>query len=158
MNASIVAAWWGAIVASIVLLWEIFKWATRGAHVIVNASPNLQTVNQAEGKLDDGKIIYVEAINAGDLPTTITHLVFHQYETVLKKFFNEPQNQGVIIKQGAGHELPHLLTPGSHWVGMINQDELVEKLGDKGLFYCGVIHTPRKKPVLTKINLREIIT
>ena len=98
MEASVVAAWWGAIVASIVLLWDIFKWVTKGAHVIVNAAPNMQTVNHIEGKLDDNKLIFVEAINTGDLPTTITHLAFFQYESVLKKaFMGKPMMQNDIV-------------------------------------------------------------
>jgi len=153
MEASVVAAWWGAIVASIVLLWDIFKWATKGARVSVNAIPNMQTVNTVEGKLDDNRLILVEALNTGDLPSTITHLVFYQYASHLNKILNKPKNQGLIPYQGAGYELPHLLNPGTRWTGNIDQNDIVKKIGEDGLFYCGVIHTARKKPVLAKINL-----
>ena len=158
MEASVVAAWWGAIVASVVLLWDIFKWATKGAHVSVNATPNMQTINHIEGKLDDNKLIFVEAINTGDLPTTITHLAFFQYESVFKKFLNKPKNQGVIVKQGTGYELPHLLSPGARWTGGIDQNDVTEKIGTDGVFYCGIIHTSRKKPVLVRVNLNDNVT
>jgi len=153
MEASIVAAWWGAIVASVVLLWDIFKWFTKGAKIIVTATPNMQIVNHAEGRLDEGMLIFVEAINIGDMPTTITHLAFFQYESLFKKWRNKPNTQGAILRQGIGYELPHLLNPGERWTGNIDQNDIIEKVGDQGLLYCGIIHSLKKKPVLIKINL-----
>jgi hypothetical protein len=153
IEASIVAAWWGAIVASIVLLWDIFKWLNRGAKVIVNATGNMQTVNRELGKLDENNIIFLEANNIGDLPTTITHLVFYQYRSWLHKLFNKPKGQGLVPYQGTGCELPHLLNPGARWTGQIDQDEVIEKFSGDGIFYCGILHTLRKKPVVTRVVL-----
>lgn len=158
MEASIVAAWWGAIVASIVLLWDIFKWATKGARVSVSAAPNMQTLNPIEKKLDDNKLIFVEAINHGDMPTTITHLVFFQYESIFKKILKKAKNQGVITNPGAGCQIPFLLSPGCRWTGSIDQNDIAEKLGTDGLFYCGVIHTSRKKPVLKRVDIDDKVT
>jgi hypothetical protein len=156
MEASVVAAWWGAIVASIVLLWDIFKWLTKGARVLIHAKPNMQTLNQLEGKLNDDKNILVEVINIGDLPTTITHLVFYEYKSFLEKILNKPITQGVIPYQGRGmQELPYLLGPGARWVGMISQADLEEKTQNDSVFYCGVIHTLRKKPVRARVILHE---
>jgi hypothetical protein len=93
-------------VASTVLLWDIFKWVTKGAKVTVNATPNMQTFNHIEGELDDDRLIFVEAVNTGDMPTTITHLAFYQYDSLVKKILNKPKSQGAIPWQGAGYELP----------------------------------------------------
>lgn len=157
-NSSVIAAWWGAIIASIVFLWDIFKWATQGPQIVVNAKPNMHRVNQIQGKLEEENLIFVEAINRGSLPSTITHLAIYQYESKLKKILNKPKTQGVVLQQDTGIQLPYLLGPGAQWSGMINQDDLTEKWGTEGLIYCGVIHSARKKPVLTKVDLSENVT
>lgn len=136
------------------MLWDIFKWLNKGARVTVNATPNMQTVNYAQGKLDDNKLIFVEVNNIGDLPTTITHLAFYQYSSYFQKLLNKPSNQGIIPNQGTGYELPHLLNPGTRWTGNIDQEDVVSKIGDNGIFYCGVIHTLRKKPVTVRVKLK----
>jgi hypothetical protein len=42
MTSTEIAAWWGAIIASIVLLWDIYKWKTRGPKLVMRLSPNIQ--------------------------------------------------------------------------------------------------------------------
>ncbi len=158
MEASVVAAWWGAIIASVVLLWDIFKWFSKGARILVSAAPNMQTVNPLKGKLDDEKMILVEVVNIGDLPTTITHLTIYQYSSFWDKLRNKRSNQGVIPMQGAGSELPHLLGSGARWVGRIDQSDVIDKFCKDKIFYCGVYHTFSKKPVASTVNLAKSVT
>ena len=89
-EASIIAAWWGAIIASIVLLWDMFKWFNKGAKISINAIPNMRIVNDIESDLDDKKIIFAEVFNMGEMPTTITHLALYQYKSRIKKMLNKP--------------------------------------------------------------------
>src|SRR5437879_4880685 len=42
VNLTDVVAWWGAVVATIVLLWDVYKWTHRGADVRVEAAPNMK--------------------------------------------------------------------------------------------------------------------
>ena len=44
MEASEIAAWWGATIATLVLLWDIFKWKRAGPVVTISASPNMTIV------------------------------------------------------------------------------------------------------------------
>ncbi len=157
-NSSVIAAWWGAIIASIVLLWDIFKWTTQGPRIVVHAKPNMHRVNQLKGKLDEENLIFVEVVNRGSQPTTITHLAIYQYESRLKKILNKPKTQGAVFQQDTGQQLPHLLGPGAQWSGMIDQNDLTEKWGTEGLIYCGVLYSSSKKPVLTRVNLNENVT
>lgn len=75
MNASDVAAWWGAIIATLVLVWDVFKWRKSRFSIKVSASPNMSSLNPLKEKLEDDKNIFVEVVNRGDKVITLTHLV-----------------------------------------------------------------------------------
>jgi len=47
IKASDFAAWWGAILATVVLLWDIFKWRATRVRLRITAQPNMQTVTRA---------------------------------------------------------------------------------------------------------------
>lgn len=66
MSASDVAAWWGAVIATLVLVWDVFKWRKSRFSIKVSASPNMSPLNAPEGKLEDDKNIFVEVVNRGD--------------------------------------------------------------------------------------------
>lgn len=153
MSLSEVAAWWGAGIASMVLLWDIYKWLKSKSNVKVSASPNMQTINSIEGCLGDEKYIAVEVVNQSDRLTTITHLVIAHYQNVWHKLINKKSTQGVITDPLGGPPIPHELAPGARWIGMINQNDVVTKIGESGLFYCGVLHTAKKNPVMVKVKL-----
>ena len=42
MEITEIAAWWGAIIATLVLLWDMYKWERSGPIINVSASPNMQ--------------------------------------------------------------------------------------------------------------------
>lgn len=105
----------------------------------------MKNVNYKEGKLDDESFIYVEAVNVGELSTTITHLAVYQFRTLLHKLFNRPKSTGVIIQQGSGYDLPYLLETGARWTGRIDQKDLINKTGNSGLLYCGIAARCTKK-------------
>ena len=72
-------------------------------------------------------------------------IIMYQYWSRLHKAFNRPKGQDLVLCQGMGRELPHLLNPGAHWTGRIDQDEVIEKFSGDGVFYCGILHTLRKQ-------------
>jgi hypothetical protein len=154
IDASTIAAWWGAIIASVVLLWDIFKWFTKGARMRVTAAPNMQEVNNNTGKLDDKKTIFVEACNVGDLSTTITHLLVYEYNSRWDRLRNKPSQHGFIPIKGS-FALPYFLASGGRWDGQIDQEDVIEKYDTDKLIYCGIAHTFSKKPKLVKVDLKE---
>lgn len=155
-DATDTAAWWGAIVATIVLLWDIYKWWRSGARLIVRANPNMQDVSKlARGSAHDLRI-FVDVTNSGDRPTTITHLVVYHYSNLFHKLANKPSMQGVVSPGDWGPPTPHVLQPGERWTSGIDQKDLTKKAGTDGYLYCGVIHSLAKRPVLARLKMADI--
>ena len=106
MSASAYAAWWGAIVATIVLLWDIIKWRSRGPRL------KAAVTQDAEGY---GAEFLVFVTNTGDLPGTIESVklrcvarraVFFRRKIDLKDSFTLAGNKGFP---------PLPLQPGEPW-------------------------------------------
>ena len=83
-----IVAWWGAIVATFVLLWDIYKWKTAGPRIrfIVRSGMIIVGDPDREGQT----FISAEATNIGDRPTTITNLVVQHYKTYLTMLKHKP--------------------------------------------------------------------
>lgn len=153
MTASDAAAWWGAILATVVLAWDVYKWRQSRADLGVSASPNMQPVEQLKGSDGAEKYIFVEAVNNSDRTTTLTHLVVKHYKTFFARVRRKPSMQAVVIRPGGSQGLPYELGPGKRWTGLIDQADLEKKLGGSGHLFCGVLHSGSKKPVLVRARL-----
>jgi len=44
MKITELAAWWGAIIATLMLLWDMYKWVRSGPIINVSVSPNYATI------------------------------------------------------------------------------------------------------------------
>jgi hypothetical protein len=151
MKATDVAAWWGAIVATLILLWDVYKWKRTGRPIInVTASPNMKTLGD-EANLHGKKLIVVEVTNTGDRKTTLTHLVGVQYRSVFRRFLRKQEYAFFVPNNTLSERLPYVLEPGQRWLGGILQNEELEQGGRDGYLYCGVNHSSRKKPVLQRV-------
>ncbi|MDH5633279.1 MAG: hypothetical protein OEZ10_09860 [Gammaproteobacteria bacterium] len=153
MDISEIAAWWGAVIATIVLVWDVIKWKKSRANVRVSASPNMQSVNKPEGRLEDEKHIFVEVVNQSDRLTTITHLVTKHYSNIWKRLFNKPDMQGVVTEPIGRQPIPYELEPGKRWTGMISQADVEEKTEKGGYLFCGIHHTSSNKAVYVRVKL-----
>lgn len=151
MTASDVAAWWGAIIASIVLFWDVIKWRANQVKLRVSAQANMQTMTRS-GKLDYDLNIFVEAVNFGGKTTTITHLVVKSYRNTFDLLRGKTSMRGLVALPGGTQPLPFELGPGKRWVGLIDQKEVEAKAGTDGYFYCGIIHTVSTKEHLVRVK------
>lgn len=146
-KASDYAAWWGAIVASLALIWNIVVAIRTGPKIIVTATPNMQLYPPAPGE-EDKSFIFVKAVNTGTSPTTITH--FHGYQAKGRfDYFRKKHKPFIVSNNGRFPPPPIKLGPGDEWVGIMDQDS--EILSDE-LLYIGIIHNQNKKPVLKKVH------
>ena len=84
-NLTSFVAWWGAVVATLVLLWDIYKWTKSGPSVVISARPDMKTFVGAPQNLSEKKYILAEAVNKGNKKTTITHLVSYHYSSIVKR-------------------------------------------------------------------------
>jgi len=117
---------WGAFVATLVLLWDIFKWKKTGPQIIFTALPNMCMYGDPNISKDK-TFISTKAANKGDHPTTITNLGIRYYSNYICRLFRKPNWQGVIANPLPGR-LPHKLEPGEVWCGLIDQDELKDEV------------------------------
>ena len=147
ISASDWAAWWGAITASGVLAWDIYKWRKSKSNIRVSASPNMQTLSG--GHLEDDKKIFVEVANNGDKTTTLTHLVVKHYKNFFDLLRRKSSMQG-FVPNPVGNPLPYELAPGKRWTGLIDQKDLEGKSAGIRYLYCGVHHTASKKAKMVR--------
>jgi len=147
MTASDVAAWWGAGVATLVLGWDIYKWATAGARLILKTSTNMQLVGDSTEALH----IFVEVVNRGDRPATITHLAFYSYKSLFRRIARRRNGHVAIVPQPGGSGLPFELGPGQRWVGITEQDAVFAQHPDE-LVYAVVSHSGSNKESLCRVQ------
>lgn len=154
INTDLVA-WWGAILATIVLVWDIYKWKTSGPQIRFNAKPNMKTFNVPT---HDGKTwISATAENIGTGATTITHLAFQYYKNWFKKIFKKPDSSWVIANATISPEyrIPYVLNPGTIWQGLALQTEELEEKSRKGYLICELYYSQNKKPKKYRVTIKK---
>lgn len=149
ISASDLAAWWGAITATVLLGWDIYKWQKSKSNIWVSASPNMQTL--IGGHLEDDKNIFVEVANNGDRATTLTHLVVKHYKNIYDLLRRKPSMQG-LVPNPVVNSLPYELAPGKRWTGLIDQKDLEEKSAGIRYLYCGIHHTASRKAKMVRVK------
>ena len=147
------AAWWGAIVATAALGWNIISALRSGPRIKVRATPNMQIFPRMS-PTGDKTYISVTAINKGTAPTTITHLSGFYAKNFLCLVRRKRKNFIVSTVGGLSTPIPHVLRPGEEWSGMIDQESLTEKYHG-GYLYVGVIHNQRRRPVYVRVLFKE---
>lgn len=150
MSASDWAAWWGAIIATVVLAWDVFKWQKRRCDIRLSAFPNMQSLRG--GRIGSDKNICVEVTNNGDKITTLTHLVVKHYKNRLAYLRRKPSMQG-LVPSPLGQPLPYELAPGKRWAGLVDQRRLEEITPDIRYLYCGIYHTASNRAKMIRVKL-----
>lgn len=158
-------AWYAAVVATSVLLWDIYKWIKSGPDLKLSASSNMMIYGDPE--LEEQTYIYVSATNRGDIPTTLLTPGLYYYKnwwSWLKSWRplrdRKPDALLYIKQPGLGfhkrYELPHLIQPGTVWQGLAKQDEKVEKLLKDGLLFFVLYSSHKGKAVTVRVRYRTI--
>ncbi len=145
------AAWWGAIVASLALTWNIIRTLRAGARVKVKVTANIR-VYPSQPPTYENDYISIKAVNLGTGPTTITHCAGFYTKSIwgiIKK--SERQHFVVNISPLTGKDIPFVLEPGNEWSNLAAQDELLEK-SSNGHLYIGIIHNQRRKPIYKRVK------
>lgn len=156
MTATEVAAWWGASVASSVLVWDIIKWNMKGSRLNISASPNMESFGGDFGVENDQTYIIITVSNRGDRKTTLTHVVGYYYKNRLQKLRNKHKKAFLVTSAAFAKPIPLILDVGEQWTGGIIQEPELEDLSRKGYLYCGVFHSSSKKPILVRVVINAI--
>ena len=155
MKPTEIAAWWGAIVATLIFAWDIFKWKRSGAIISINASPNMKTFGGVPDGLENKTLIVVEATNIGNQKTTITHMVGFHYKNLFSKLTDKKDLSFFVPNPAPSSPLPYILGPGERWLGCMEQNQELEEKSRDGYLYCGIYHSCGKKPILQRVIVQE---
>ena len=147
-GAQAIAAWWGAILATIVFVWEIYKWLRSGPRLVINVAPNMQLALQAG--VEDRLHIAITVSNVGDATTTITHLFGCAYKNRLASLRNK-RCKTLIYSPSLTVNYPTTLEPGKTWTAWIPQAEALDSLKPSRYIKIGVLHSMSKRPAFSSI-------
>ena len=154
IKASDIAAWWGAGLATVVLLWDVYKWRSSRVNLRISAQPYMQSLNPLTKRLDDDLNIYVEVVNNGDKTTTLTHLMVKHYKSWFDRLRGKTSMQGLVPIPGGG-TLPFELGPGKRWTALMDQKDLEAKSDTDGYLYCGVAHSAAAKGQYVRVKFEK---
>jgi hypothetical protein len=145
-----IVAWWGAILSTIVFLWDIYKWRTAGPKLRLRVQTGMEIRNAPE---HEGKtLLVIEVVNYGERPTTITNAILVSYSSALSRLRKRHDEVFVIPIPSREQPLPFELKPGSIWRGMGVQEQGLEDAARDGYLYCLVAHSHRGAPLKRRVR------
>lgn len=155
MSPSDIAAWWGAGIATLVLVWDLYKWGQSGPQLELSVYPHMDPYGGAAvyGK---GPFVVLEVRNNGDRKTTITHCVGFCYASRLHKLFYCKPKHSFIVPNPATGNIPHVLEAGERWMGLLIQNEDLVKWSQSGHMCLGVYHSGAKQPVTSHVVIHQV--
>lgn len=153
LSGTDVVAWWGAVVATVVLVWDIYKWRTSGPKIKFVVQPNTLVVGDPTRK--GQKFISVNATNVGDRPTTITNLVLQHYKNYFNMLRRKPSTSMFIVSPSTTQPIPYILQPGDVWQGLSIQNSELEDLAKDGYLVCGLCHSHSDKEIDRRVILNS---
>ena len=148
------AAWWGAIIATLTLIWNIILALKKGPRIFVKAIPNME-IFPSDPLTENKQYISITAINKGSAPTTITHFCGYFVKNLWDFISRKRQNFIINAHPSTGKTLPYVLKPGEEWHNLADQKHIIENYKN-GFIYVGVAHNQQKKPKYVRISLKSI--
>jgi hypothetical protein len=149
------AAWWGAIIASLALVWNIVVAVRSGARIKVSVSPNMR-IYPSQPPTYDNEYVAVKAVNVGNGPTTITHCLGYYTKNKWGIVLKQHRQPFVInTNRATGNDVPHVLNPGEEWANLADQNFLKERAKGSWL-YLGVIHNQKRRPIYKRVRLDSV--
>jgi hypothetical protein len=151
MTATDIAAWVGAVGAVVAIAWDFFKWRFAGARVQLHLAPNMEMLPPSP-LAAKGELVIVTAVNVGDAPTTITHVLGVVYQSRLAQFRRKRKKTVVFMPVELGPPVPHVLHPGEQWTCGIIQSQVLDATLPSDVVLLGLQHAVASKPVLHKLH------
>ena len=143
---------YGAVVATIVLLWDGVKWyADQQAKLDVYLSTGMRSFNIPE--LEGKELMVLRATNMSSRATTLTHMTMQLYPTWLAYIRRRPSKSWIVVDQLPNQPLPYVLEPGKIWTGTGIQTEDIPEMA-KGHLYVELIHALARKPIRCRVVIR----
>lgn len=153
MSATDLIAIYAAVVATGVLLWDVYKWRrTERVRLVGRVMSN--AVLAGPGYADTGeRWISLNVDNRGHVACTVTHFYVVAYSGWFQWMRGRSESNWLVNTIGThGHTVPHFLEPGRYFVGMALQTEEVEQLSRTKRLYIAIAHSGSDKSVFARIK------
>jgi hypothetical protein len=152
INPTTLVAWWGAILSSVVFLWDIYKYRHAGPKLRVGVNPGMILMPSA----DKRTLVVTEVMNIGDRSTTLTNLGLAYFEKKWswKRLRNRADKLAVVTSPSVAQPFPWELKAGGLWRGMTEQTAEIEEWSRKGILYFDIYHSHGKKPVRRRVRIK----
>lgn len=121
MGSIDIVAWWGAVIASLVLGWDVLKWLNSGARlkgrIVLNTHYGDGQIVKRE-KTEHGETLtyesycHIELVNTGSLPSTVMGIRATHSRNKSGMELGVTQQ---VFTEHFGKKLPHVLGPGEVW-------------------------------------------
>ena len=144
---------YAAAVATLVLIWDIYKWKISGPRIVFSMRSNMCIINDSRAP-DNDTFIDATTVNKGTLPTTITNLGIIHYANWRHRLIRRSSYRGIVVNT-ALQPLPYILQPGTRWSGLIKQTAKVEDQARNGILICELCLSHKKKPVKARIRIEK---
>ena len=154
-SATDIIAIYAAVIATGVLLWDVYKWRrTERVRLAGRIMTNAIVVDGYSPADRNTKYVCLTIDNRGHLGCTITHFIIIHYKNWLNQIRGKPDLQGLVNAHGGqGNEVPYELRPGGKsFMGTALQTKEIEDLSRKGRLYIAIIHTLADKPFRVRVN------
>jgi hypothetical protein len=153
MSSTDFVAWWGAILSSIIFLWDIYKYRNAGPKLRFHVQPGMIMLPSA----DKRTFIQTEVTNYGDRPTTLTNITFYYFEKPWSwaRLRNRPTTAGVLNNPNPEQPFPCELKAGGVWRGLTEQKPELEAWGRKGALYFDLYHSHSTKPLRQRVTFPQ---
>ncbi len=153
MSSTTFVAWWGAILSTIVFLWDTYKYRKAGPKLCFDVRTGMVLVPSA----DKRTFIQTEVVNYGDRSTTLTNITLFSFEKAWSwsRLRNRPTKAAVLNNPNAAQPFPCELKAGGIWRGLTEQTPELEDWARKGILYFDLYHSHRTKPVRRRVRVAE---
>jgi len=145
MTSTEIAAWWGAILATLILFWDVYKWKRQGPKLVMRLSPNIHVFG--DPLRENNLWVSITVTNIGDRPTTIKGVGMEFYTSWLQRLINRTKTAAIFTYPNYDKPLPQVLNSGDEWYGLIPQKGIASNEWDS-------LH--RKKRLDEEFNIEEL--
>ena len=111
---------YAALVATSLLIWNVFTWLRSGPRLTGTVSVNMRYFPPIDSANSSYLMIYV--INSGNADTTITHVVLFGYKNPFARYFRskKPAKTAIVNHAVDAYPIPFVLKlarPSCRWLG-----------------------------------------
>lgn len=142
---------YGAVVATLVLVWDVAKWTRQGPRIRWSVTPNMRVIGDPT-RSENELFVSIVATNIGDRATTISNLGGEWYRTWRARLRRRSYQGFVVNSPSVAHPLPHLLQPGAVWQGLVSQEGIADRPG-RGALFMNLYVSHRERPISRRLRL-----